>query len=72
MEAHAEFELVILPQSKPLPYGPLATAIYINNNRDLKSPVEITSVPVTAQEPAQPAAAVKLVRKKEYFNVFAL
>jgi hypothetical protein len=72
MEAHADFELSISPQSKPLPYGPLATAIYINSNRELKSPIEITSASVSPQEPTQPAAAVKLVHKKEYLFAFSL
>ena len=64
-ESAAEFELSIASQAKPLPYGPLATALYINTNSEGKNPITIISQPVALHDPAHAASNAKLIRKKE-------
>jgi hypothetical protein len=58
------FELVITSESKPFPWGPLATAIYINSTCD-GNPITITTQAVALLEPAMQASNVKLVSKSE-------
>ena len=65
-ESTAEFELSIASQAKPFPYGPLATAIYINANSEVKNPITITTQPVALHDPPHAASNAKLIRKKEY------
>ena len=64
--AAKSFELVIASESKPFPWGPLATAIYVNSTCD-GNPITITTQPVALLEPAVQASNVKLVSKSEYF-----
>lgn len=64
-ESATEFELSIASQARPFPYGPLATAIYINTNSEGKNPITITSQPVALHDPAHAASNAKLICKKE-------
>jgi hypothetical protein len=60
------FELVIASESKPFPWGPLATTIYINSTCD-GNPITITTQAVALLEPAVQASNAKLISKSESF-----
>jgi hypothetical protein len=60
------YELSIATQAKPFPYGPVATAMWINSHSDGRNPISITTLPAAPHEPAKSSTSAKLVRKLEY------
>jgi len=66
MASDAEFELSVYSQADPFPFGPIATAIYINQyDNDKKKRIAIKQK--TEAEPSGPHAAV--LRKREYVQL---
>jgi hypothetical protein len=62
----ANFGLEIASQAKPFPYGPLATAIYINNAIDKSNPaISIVSKSFALHDEADSSSTAKLIRHKE-------
>ena len=57
------YELSIAAQAKPFPYGPVATAMWINSHSNGRNPISITTLPA---EHAKSSTSAKLVRKSEY------
>jgi len=61
------FELSIASQSKPFPWAPLATAVYINAQATGLHPlITITAQPVALLQPAVEASNAALTCKSEY------
>jgi hypothetical protein len=60
------YELSIATQAKPFPYGPVATAMWINSHSDGRNPISIKTLPAALHEPAKSSTSTKLVRKSEY------
>ena len=67
---NASFELLIASQSKPFPWAPLATAVFINaQNGGIQAPIMITAQPVALLSPAVQTSNAILTCKSEYFLV---